>query len=235
MKRLTLCLALIFLLISAISAQEQKEYEFRGVLKDKNLAVLTGVPLFFKKDDGKETSVSTDINGEFSIKLLPGSYEVTVRKTLSEKFIAFISIAENRVNPNDVEFRIETNPVCYETLTKKPCPQVLNAVKPPYPAAAQAVRASGEVVVRAKIDKKGKVISSSAIIGHPLLKTVSVKAANGFLFETSENEEVREVIITFVFFLPQDEKENLKRFSSPYRIEIVVSISGGLLTNPIIN
>jgi len=52
-----------------------------------------------------------------------------------------------------------------------------NLVKPPYPAAAKAVRAEGAVNVQVLIDESGNVVSATAVSGHPLLRTVSVNAA----------------------------------------------------------
>ena len=49
--------------------------------------------------------------------------------------------------------------------------------KPPYPAAARAVRASGAVNVQVKIDEHGNVVSASAVSGHPLLQQAAVQAA----------------------------------------------------------
>ena len=49
--------------------------------------------------------------------------------------------------------------------------------KPPYPAAAKAVRASGAVSVQVIIDEDGTVFASRAIEGHPLLRAASVAAA----------------------------------------------------------
>lgn len=49
--------------------------------------------------------------------------------------------------------------------------------KPPYPSAAVAVNAQGEVKVQVTIDEDGKVISAKAISGHPLLKREAERAA----------------------------------------------------------
>ncbi|HQU86262.1 MAG TPA: energy transducer TonB [Pyrinomonadaceae bacterium] len=49
--------------------------------------------------------------------------------------------------------------------------------KPPYPAAARAVRASGSVSVQVLIDETGRVVSASAASGHPLLQQAAVAAA----------------------------------------------------------
>ena len=49
--------------------------------------------------------------------------------------------------------------------------------KPPYPAAARAVRAEGQVNVQVLIDENGNVVSASAISGHPLLRQAAASAA----------------------------------------------------------
>jgi TonB family protein len=54
--------------------------------------------------------------------------------------------------------------------------------KPAYPAAARAIHASGAVVVQVTIDEGGRVISASAVSGHPLLKAAAVSAAQGARF-----------------------------------------------------
>ncbi len=78
------------------------------------------------------------------------------------------------------------------TPTPKPVPKVIsggvvngkatNLVKPPYPAAARAVRASGAVNVQVTIDESGNVISASAVSGHPLLRAAAVQAARSSKF-----------------------------------------------------
>ena len=55
-------------------------------------------------------------------------------------------------------------------------------VKPPYPAAAKAVNASGAVNVQVTIDEEGNVIAASAVSGHPLLRAASVEAAQASKF-----------------------------------------------------
>ncbi len=49
--------------------------------------------------------------------------------------------------------------------------------KPPYPAAARAVRASGAVNVQVTISESGSVVSASAVSGHPLLRQAAEQAA----------------------------------------------------------
>lgn len=57
-----------------------------------------------------------------------------------------------------------------------------NLVKPPYPAAARAVRASGAVNVQVTIDENGDVIEAAAVSGHPLLRAAAVAAARASKF-----------------------------------------------------
>jgi hypothetical protein len=49
--------------------------------------------------------------------------------------------------------------------------------RPPFPAAARAVRACGAVNVQVTIDVSGAVTDATAASGHPLLRSASVKAA----------------------------------------------------------
>jgi TonB family protein len=57
-----------------------------------------------------------------------------------------------------------------------------NLVKPPYPAAARAVRASGAVNVQVTIDEAGDVVAAEAVSGHPLLRASAVQAARASKF-----------------------------------------------------
>lgn len=57
-----------------------------------------------------------------------------------------------------------------------------NLVKPPYPAAARAVRAAGTVNVQVTIDENGNVISASATSGHALLRQAAEQAARSSKF-----------------------------------------------------
>ncbi len=59
----------------------------------------------------------------------------------------------------------------------------LSLPKPPYPAAARAVRASGAVNVQVLISEGGSVISANAVSGHPLLRQAAEQAARGAKFK----------------------------------------------------
>lgn len=60
--------------------------------------------------------------------------------------------------------------------------KAVNLVKPPYPPAAKAVRASGQVQVQVTIDENGNVISASAVSGHALLRGAAEQAARSSKF-----------------------------------------------------
>jgi protein TonB len=58
--------------------------------------------------------------------------------------------------------------------------------KPPYPAAAKAVQASGTVVVHVVIDEQGNVVTATAVSGHPLLRAAAASAARGAKFSPTK-------------------------------------------------
>ncbi len=60
---------------------------------------------------------------------------------------------------------------------------LVSEIEPPYPAAARAVRASGNVVVLILIDEKGQVIKALAIDGHPLLRLAAENALKQSTFQ----------------------------------------------------
>ena len=64
--------------------------------------------------------------------------------------------------------------------------KAISLPKPPYPAAAKAVRASGSVTVQVLIDENGNVVSATAASGHPLLRAAAVQAARGAKFSPTK-------------------------------------------------
>ena len=54
--------------------------------------------------------------------------------------------------------------------------------QPPYPPAARAVRVTGRVNVQVLIDETGRVVTSSAVSGHPLLRSAAAQAARSARF-----------------------------------------------------
>lgn len=82
-------------------------------------------------------------------------------------------------------------------------------VDPEYPPAARSVRASGKVIVRILVTKKGDVVEACVVEGHPLLRAASVEAAKQWRFKKNfgfidykPKERFAETDITFNFELP---------------------------------
>ncbi len=76
---------------------------------------------------------------------------------------------------------------------------------PVYPEAAKAVKAEGVVTVKLTIGEDGRVVSASAVSGHPLLRAAAVKAALEARFQpTLINGSPVQVsgIVTYNFALP---------------------------------
>lgn len=95
--------------------------------------------------------------------------------------------------PEDDEPKLtKATPVPTVAPTPKPVPKTVsggvvnskatNLVKPTYPQAARAVRASGAVNVQVTISESGSVISASAVSGHPLLRQAAESAARSSKF-----------------------------------------------------
>lgn len=60
--------------------------------------------------------------------------------------------------------------------------KVVSSAAPEYPEIAKAARATGTVVVQIVIDEEGRVISASAVSGHPLLQQAAVAAVRQWRF-----------------------------------------------------
>ncbi|HEV3470824.1 MAG TPA: TonB family protein [Pyrinomonadaceae bacterium] len=60
--------------------------------------------------------------------------------------------------------------------------KVISRVTPQYPPIAKAARASGTVVVQITVDESGRVISASAVSGHPLLQQAAASAVRQWRF-----------------------------------------------------
>ena len=83
--------------------------------------------------------------------------------------------------------------------------KAISLPKPPYPAAARAVRASGAVSVQVLIDESGRVVSANATGGHPLLRSAAESAARGARFSPTllSGQPVKvSGIITYNFVSP---------------------------------
>ena len=60
--------------------------------------------------------------------------------------------------------------------------KAISKPQPAYPPIAKAARASGTVTVQILVDESGRVVSASAVSGHPLLQQAAVAAARNAWF-----------------------------------------------------
>ena len=84
--------------------------------------------------------------------------------------------------------------------------KAISMPQPAYPAMAKAVRAQGMVTVQITVDEEGRVISASAISGHPLLRAAAVEAARQARFTPTRlsGQPVKVTgIINYNFTLPK--------------------------------
>jgi TonB family protein len=78
--------------------------------------------------------------------------------------------------------------------------QAIKLVPPLYPAFALSAHADGKVEVRVLIDETGKVLSASAISGHPLLQGAAVEAAKASKFTPSFKEGLPVKVLGIVIY-----------------------------------
>ena len=183
------------------------------MFKDNSGAVIPGLTLVVKKGTAEDKGI-TDINGEIDLRLFPGDYEITLENVDPSVFRAFLRVGDDHLPPSDPVFFIDTSRAFPETGR----PAILKAVDPKYPPAAIAVRVHGEVRVVIKIDKGGNVNSATATSGNPLLRAAAVSASRQFIFESSEKDTERTVVLSFAFLRITKKDSGLSRYQSPYRI-----------------
>lgn len=229
MRKTTLACAFIVLCCAgfgnAQNSPDKKLFEVQGVVRDRRQVELSGLRLDFKSGNqsAPEWTVS-DENGKFSVRLPAGKYEITVNRLISEKFIAFIEISETNpnLNPNNFELTIDLSDECCARTSGGEKTRVVKYVAPPFPPAARAVRAGGDVVISVRIGKDGKVVSAKIESGHPLLVQAAIGAAKQWIFTSDEaaaDDSEREGRIIFAFSLPE-KAARASRFKEPNRLEV---------------
>ncbi len=88
--------------------------------------------------------------------------------------------------------------------------KAIDIPQPSYPPIARAARAEGEVSVRITVAEDGRVVSASAVSGHPLLLQAAVAAAREARFEptTVNGRPVRvSATLSYRFVLSNEEKK----------------------------
>lgn len=99
---------------------------------------------------------------------------------------------------------------------------------PQYPSIAAIARVEGKVVIKIKVDEKGKVVSTETVEGSRLLRKAAEEATQAWLFEpTGKSSELQEEKLTFIFkLMPPDTQfsELSSTFNMPNTVEIRASI-----------
>jgi TonB family protein len=200
-------------------------HEVVGVAKTLDGSVISGLFLYVSKGPESRT-FETDIDGKFRLKLQSGHYVVTVNKIHSPNFKLFLNIQTDGLNPNNLVLTIDLAKYCCSTSDGRAFPKPESLSMPPYPPAARAIRASGEVIVSTKLRADGSVESASATSGHVLLRSAAIKAARESRFEPGAEGRLREVILTYAFIGYAEKnwmeiKPGIRRYSSPFRITVI--------------
>jgi len=99
-------------------------------------------------------------------------------------------------------------------------PKPTSLPKPPFPPAARAVRAKGDVMVAVQLDASAQVISAQALSGHPLLRKTSEQAAKGARFESTVDKKASFVVLVYRY---KDSNETVDNCcdSYPYIISVL--------------
>jgi TonB family protein len=189
-----------------------------GIVKTPKDEVVAGVTLHF---GGTETNyTSSNINGEFEIRLKPGEYDLSIAKYDLPNYRLHLKITDGPLNPDNIRITIDPEKYCCLTASDS-FPKPITIPKSIYPAAARATRATGEVFVDVEIGKDGTVISAKALAGRPLLQRAAEMAARSARFEASEGPQPRTAVITYVFLARGKPRPELQRYANPYRIEMM--------------
>lgn len=98
--------------------------------------------------------------------------------------------------------------------------KLLSVPNAPFPPAARAVQAFGDVLVQVWINSDGTVASAEAVSGHPLLRGASKTAAKMARFESNINNELNRAVIIFRFIEKEDGGEPCCR-NYPYVVRTV--------------
>ena len=220
-KPLPTLLILLLCIALPLCAQESaaNKYALRGGIRDQQSRVIVGLLLRINNGSSSLTGI-TDIDGQFQFTLSDGDYVLTADEVTPDKFRAFIKITDKGLNPNYLEFVIDSSAINCSGHSNSSSPKIISSEQPKYLPAARTIRAQGEVAVELTIAQNGDVVSAKAISGHPLLRAVSVAAAKNFKFESSERADERK--LQFIFLYTDAGKEKLIRYQCPYRMTVVI-------------
>jgi hypothetical protein len=197
------------------------DYVLKGIVENEQGERIPGLTLVFTNEVSQKGTAISDAFGRFEMALASGTYTVVSGDLDQNIFRAFLQINKAGLNPQDVVFVMNTATLCSGQESSAPMPTIVQSFTPPYPAVANAVRAMGRVRVNLEIDSSGKVTTSVAMMGHPLLRKAAEIAAGKFVFAVSDNPSPRRTTLDFIF-APSDEKadRSIARYDCKYRIVI---------------
>lgn len=213
---------IVILLVSVclVSAQTKPdERTIAGLVVDKDGLPIAGVNFYVKNGDAKWT-FPADIDGKFTLKLPVGSHEITVIKSNGRDFRLYLTVPESGPVPSNLNIVLDPNSSCCVSDAGLPYPKPTSLPKPPYPPAARAVRATGEVEVEVKLNADGSVETATALGGHPLLRRAAEAAGKRARFEPVASGNSNNVILVYVF-LNDSRSVSTPRHKNGYRIDVI--------------
>lgn len=224
MQKQALPLLLLFLFVSFAFGQAKTSHRMTGTLVDNSGMPIVGA-LVRVSAIGED--VKTDIRapvsdnkGKFELDLPPGDYVLTVGEHLSPDARLVLKVPEYGPIPGDITFTVDAEKFCCSDKQGKKYPTPTVLPKPPYPPAARAVRAMGEVVVKIELNDDGSVQAAQAVSGHPLLRAASVNAAKGSKFAAPDEASTRSVSLVYVFIV-DGEGLLAYRHSNSFRVDVI--------------
>lgn len=227
MQKQALPLLLLFLFVSSAFGQAKTSHKVTGTLADNSgMPIVGAIVRVSAIEEDIKTDIRTPVSdnkGKFELDLPPGDYVLTVGEHLSPDARLVLKVPEYGPIPGDITFTVDAEKYCCSDKQGKKYPTPTVLPKPPYPAAARAVRARGEVVVKIELNDDGSVKAAQAVSGHPLLRVASVNAAKGSKFAAPDEASTRSVSLVYVFIV-DGEGLLAYRHSNPYRIEVISAV-----------
>lgn len=218
---------LIFVLLAlcagaAFAQSSEKETTVIAAVIDRSGLPIAGVSLFVTNADAKPGyGFGADMSGRVELKLRKGTNEITANRTVDAEFKLYILILESGPVPNNIQIVLNPQANCCTSNDRTDFPIPLSLPKPPYPPAARAVRARGEVMVEVEVGENGSVTNATALTGHPLLRAASAAAARKSRFEVKPSLSGSSLLLTYAFFSDDEVVATKLRHTNPYRIEVV--------------
>lgn len=206
MKKFTLLLTILVLSFSVFG---QKRPAKKPTPKPFETAKTQEMPRIEEEKTPTQKVYVTKMNGEYLYGLFIGgdTESIAVKVNDATVYVRLDEISRITVGEQGVATRIGTaisggngDSISGGVLNGKA--ELL--VRPEYPRAAAAVRASGAVNVQVTIDENGTIISAAAVSGHPLLRPAAEKAALASKFAPTllEGQPVQVTGIIVYNFVP---------------------------------